>query len=218
MGNFYRRDLRTDKPKGTNLPHWHQEEVWVFLTFSLADALPAVVWQKTEAARVEWLAARGIDAKDDGWQAAVDRLPVSLSQSVHRRFNRDLMEALDRGHGRCELAQPEFAAAVASTLLHGDGVRYRLDDFVVMPNHVHVLFCPHAGERAVRLATGWKSFSAKRIREQCPGEGRFWRGESFDHLVRSERQLERLRAYIAENPRGLATGTFLHHVAERDAA
>ena len=217
IDHFFHPDGPTDKRRGTDLPHWHQEQVWGFLTFSLADAIPAAVARERHAARARWLADRGIDSRGAGWRAAVDTLPAPLRASFHRHFNRDLMRTLDRGLGACVLAEPGAAAAVAATLLHGDGVRYRLGDFVVMPNHVHVLVRPFAGERLVGLATGWKAFSAKQIRRLHPGAGRFWQREGFDHLVRSRRQLDRFGRYIAENPRGLPAGSFLHHVAEREA-
>jgi len=46
---------------------------------------------------------------------------------------------LDSCHGRCLLKRPELATIVADSLLHFDGQRYRIGDFIVMPNHVHLL-------------------------------------------------------------------------------
>lgn len=42
-------------------------------------------------------------------------------------------------HVACLLRQPVLAKIVADSLRHFDGDRYCLGDFVVMPNHVHLL-------------------------------------------------------------------------------
>jgi putative transposase len=49
------------------------------------------------------------------------------------------MECLDAGHGAGVLRRPELSAIVADSVLHADGRDYVDSDFVVMPNHVHVL-------------------------------------------------------------------------------
>ena len=120
------------------------------------------------------------------------------------------MECLDEGHGACVLKRPELAAVVAENLLHGDGAQYALSDFVVMPNHVHVLV-QLAGEGQIKSRPkAWKHYTALRINQALGQSGRFWQVESFDHLVRSEEQFEHLRGYIARNPTaaGLKLGEY----------
>ena len=92
---------------------------------------------------------------------------------------------------------------------HFDGDRYHLGDFVIMPNHVHVLLTPLGGFTTVVIATSWKRFSARAINRILGNTGRFWQAESFDHLVRNAKQLDRIRAYIADNPRNLRSGEFV---------
>jgi len=53
-----------------------------------------------------------------------------------------------------------------------------------------------------------KSFTAKKINELLRRSGSLWQKESFDHIVRSPGSFERLRAYIADNPRKLSDGVF----------
>jgi putative DNA methylase len=77
--------------------------------------------------------------------------------------------------------------------------RYALHAFVVMPNHVHLLVTPKV------VATRWlaplKGFTAYRANELLGIHGQtFWQDESYDRLVRSETEFERIRAYIEENP------------------
>ena len=49
------------------------------------------------------------------------------------------MECLDACHGACVLKRPELSAIVAESLLYHDGKKYVVSDYIVMPNHVHVL-------------------------------------------------------------------------------
>ena len=73
-----------------------------------------------------------------------------------------------------------------------------LDSFVVMPNHVHVLWKPHVPlPRLLRLVKG----STARIANQILGrEGTFWQREYFDRIVRNQDEHFRIRGYIERNP------------------
>ena len=70
----------------------------------------------------------------------------------------------DAGHGSCVLREPAVAAMVQNALLFFDGQRYRLLAWVVMPNHMHVLFQPMGGWTMPKIVASWKKFTATRIR------------------------------------------------------
>ncbi len=46
----------------------------------------------------------------------------------------------------------------------------------------------------------WKGVSSRKINALLGRKGAFWMDETYDHLVRSEVQLEHFRRYIRENP------------------
>jgi len=74
-------------------------------------------------------------------------------------------------------------------------------DFVVMPNHVHLLAAfPDEGSMLAQCES-WKHYTATKINRFLGRSSRFWQQDGFDHLVRSVEQFEYLRAYIADNPR-----------------
>jgi len=76
---------------------------------------------------------------------------------------------------------------------------YALHAFAVMPNHVHVLVTPAIP--LPRLTKSLKGFTAKRANAMLALTGRsFWQEESYDHLVRNEREFESIRNYIEGNP------------------
>ncbi|MGA2186433.1 MAG: transposase [Bryobacteraceae bacterium] len=108
------------------------------------------------------------------------------------------------------MRRPEIAELVVGALRDGDCQfhRYQLHAFVVMPNHVHILVTPRV------VASRWlgplKGFTSHRANELLGTPGRaFWQDESYDHLVRSDVEFERIRAYIERNPvsAGLVTAT-----------
>lgn len=92
-----------------------------------------------------------------------------------------------------------IANIVADSLLHFDGDRYRMGDFVIMPNHFHCLVTFDSETAMKDQCTGWMRYTARQINRACHRQGHFWQSEPFDHLVRSLDQYEYLRRYIAMN-------------------
>ncbi|MDB4491738.1 transposase [bacterium] len=76
-----------------------------------------------------------------------------------------------------------------------------MHDFVIMPNHVHLLSSFSDQEGLLKQCDSWKHFTARQINKRLGQAGRFWQQDAFDHLARHEAQFERSRAYLAENPR-----------------
>jgi REP element-mobilizing transposase RayT len=123
---------------------------------------------------------------------------------------------LDQGYGACVLEIPEVKLLVERTLRHFDGQRYSLDEFEVMPNHVHALVTPIGQYALSSILHSWKSFSAHQIvkveaaSRRLAGSSksrdgsstsvrRIWQKESFDHIVRNPESLEKFRQYIRDN-------------------
>ena len=66
-----------------------------------------------------------------------------------------------------------------------------------MPNHVHLLVTPKVV--AARWLAPLKGFTAHAANELLGAHGRpFWQDESYDHLVRSATEFERIRGYIED--------------------
>jgi REP element-mobilizing transposase RayT len=91
-----------------------------------------------------------------------------------------------------------------------------LDEFVVMPNHVHgiiVLVSPLQNDDTPTRPRGpqrqsvgsivgsFKSAATKRINEQrgTPGAP-VWQRDYFEHIIRNDESLNRIREYILNNP------------------
>ncbi|MEZ6115794.1 MAG: transposase [Pirellulaceae bacterium] len=95
---------------------------------------------------------------------------------------------------------------------YADGEKYDLTDFVVMPNHVHLLVSFFDERAMLKQCESWKHWTARQINLTLGQTGRFWQQDGFDHLVRSEAQFLHFRRYIQRNPvkAGLQEGEFLY--------
>jgi len=88
-------------------------------------------------------------------------------------------------------------------LYHCRGQRkYLLHEFVVMPNHFHLLITPDGEttlERAMQLIKGGFSFRAGR---ELGINGEIWQTSFHDRRVRDIEEFQRFRDYIHQNPVG----------------
>ena len=182
-----------------HLPHWDQEGATYFITWRTADSISTETWQYWRRLRTEWLLDHGINPSDPAWRKQLEELPEEVRKDF-RRFATALESEMDSCHGDCILRNEPFARIVEETLRHFDGSRYLLGDFVIMPNHVHLLVGALPRNQLLSQITSWKKWSAIQINRIAGRSGRLWQDESFDHLVRDEAAFKRYRRYIAENP------------------
>ncbi len=178
-------------------PHWSQAGAIVFITFRTQDSIPKEVLERWEREKQDWISRRGFRGH---WTNVVPTLDEEQRYEFNSHFSRQRHRCLDQCHGRCLLKQPELARIVADSLMHFDQQRYRMGDFVLMPNHVHLLAAFASEETMKKQCDSWLHFTAFKINSQLSERGRFWQQEPFDHLVRSLDQYEYLRRYIKENP------------------
>jgi hypothetical protein len=193
------------------LPHWAQAGTLAFITWRSWDSIPTLVLEQWIAERDAWLRQHGIDPAGN-WQVELRKLPANLVLEFRLLVSDRWNEHLDACHGACVLRRAELADVVAGSLFHFDGQRYDLTDFVVMPNHVHVLVAFSDEEAMLTQCESWKRYTATKINRVLGRSGRFWQQDGFDHLVRSVEQFEHYREYIADNPRKsrLGDGEYVH--------
>ena len=194
--------------EGANLPHWFQPQATYFITFRTEDSLPRHIVQQWHVKRSAWLAQHEISTSMPDWKDRLSELPEVLRKNFHQTFSQRYMEYLDKGLGKCVLKQPRLAKIIADSLLHFNGDRYHIGDFVIMPNHVHLLVCLLGDTDLLKQCRSWKMFSALKINKVLGQTGRFWQEESFDHLVRSPEQFCAIQEYIRKNPSHLPNGEY----------
>lgn len=184
-----------------SLPHWSQTGVISFITWRTWDSIPRHVLESWLAERANWLRRLNIDPDSDDWATKLELISAELRHDFQMHLSDRWNEQLDACHGACVLKRPELSRIVADSILHFDGDRYDMTDFVVMPNHVHVLAAFPDDTSMLRQCDSWKHFTATQLNRRLSRSGRFWQQDGFDHLVRSIDQFEHLRRYIADNPR-----------------
>jgi putative transposase len=181
------------------LPHCDFPGLVQFVTFRLADSMPA-------SRRQEWEHLLAID-------------------DVREKRTR-LEEYLDRGHGACQLREPRIAREVEKSLLHFEQQRYQILAWCVMPNHVHVLL--HVWQTPLwKLVRSWKRHVAtiagaqqqerrsptrREDHQSTKAPGRRpalrvppdsplrWQREYWDTYMRDEEQERTAIRYIENNP------------------
>jgi type I restriction enzyme R subunit len=191
--------LDPDKPiekHRINLPHWQQDEAWIFVTCRLADSLPEKVIKKLILERKLWL-----HKHPKPWDGEAQK-------EYNRLFTLHFEDLLDDAHGSCVLRKPELSEIIANTFHHFNRERYDLNSYVVMPNHVHVLFRPLEDHRLEDIIHTWKRFTAREINKAMKRTGPLWQREYWDRLIRSQKHFDWTSNYIRKNPAKLPPATF----------
>ncbi|GBF87009.1 hypothetical protein AsFPU3_4088 [Aphanothece sacrum FPU3] len=84
----------------------------------------------------------------------------------------------------------------------------QLDEFVIMPNHLHGILILNDRKQKIHrkgipeIIRGFKTFSAKHINliRRCPNVP-VWQRNYYEHIIRNESDLNRIREYILNNPK-----------------
>ncbi len=196
MSEFYRRKL----------PHWHPEGQTFFITFRLANSLPVHIMRELQEERER--ERQNILAKFSGAQQR-DEL-YKLDKKYFGRFDRWLDRCVEESPRW--LADEKVARIVADEIHALDGERYRLISYCIMSNHGHLVidtaehdFKPtHLGVTAPYPLTDMlkrlKGRTARLCNEALARGGKFWHHESYDHVIRDQKEYDRIVWYTLNNP------------------
>ncbi len=171
------------------LPHWHQDGKLQFVTFHLADSLPVSVRDDLVRHRDFWLSLHPKPWTDEE------------SQEYLNRFANRPELWLDRGFGECILNDPLNASIVEETLMYFDGKRYLLHAYVIMANHVHVLYETLGDVRPEVIGNTWRQYSTKAINRRMNRTGRLWSRDIYDRIIRNQDHYNNVMSYIKKNIR-----------------
>jgi putative transposase len=171
------------------LRHWQQSACPVMVNFRLSDSIPSEVLAEWKRESESFKAMH-----PQPWGEEVER-------EYHERFTKPFERWLDAGHGCCAMRDPRVAQMVAGRLLRFHEARYDLTNFVVMPNHVHVLFSLRPGHVLSDVLQGWKGVSSGMVHKAGLCDlNPFWQPDYFDRLIRNGEHFEAVLNYIRRNP------------------
>ena len=170
-----------------------------FVTFRLKDSIPQAKLSEWKEARNNWLR---MHPKPWDNQTRTD---------YNLQFTAPFEAWLDKGHGSCLLKQTKYRDHLATVLMTDHSTRATFVAWVIMPNHVHLLFKPKA-PLAILIKT-WKGVSARNMKQ-----GSIWQDNYRDTLIRNVKHFESVVRYIRKNPKDLPINTFTLWERERAQA
>ena len=200
--------LRSGVHSRRYLPHVKREGAAYFVTFRLADSLPKEVLMKFLAEKAERLRRLEI-LRADQHQVTRSQPVLETQEEIERDYRRKVERYLDKGAGECVLRRADIAQLAAGALQFFTNQRYRLDVWVIMPNHVHVVFWPMPNQLVSDIVKSWKQFVALRANRLLDRVGtELWQREPFDHWIRNDEEHARCCRYVIHNPvkAGLCAG------------
>jgi REP element-mobilizing transposase RayT len=164
-----------------NLPHLYSAEGIYFITFRLADSLP-----QSKVAEIK-LAIENKELKD-----------VKSFERLLKKYD----NLLDSGHyGNKYLLNSKMAEICKQTLHYPDKKDYNLICYCIMPNHVHLVFELLKMNKGIsKIMQSIKRISARKSNQILNRTGKFWQDESYDRLVRDDKELYFIIRYVLMNP------------------
>ncbi|MCM1109680.1 MAG: transposase [Clostridium sp.] len=176
--------------EGRFLPHIEQPGKLSYITIRLGDSLPKERVEQLESELKLWLGNHPMDS----W--------TRQESTDFFRLQRIFNKWLTAGYGECILQKEAAYQIVESALRYGDGTKYDLYEYVIMPNHIHMIIAAY--EYGMNDIIGrFKSFTSHQINKFCGRAGSLWAQDYFDHMIRSVKSYEEISTYIIHNPDAL---------------
>lgn len=184
------------KYKRRDIPHWDIQDARQHISFRLSDSLPHKQLETLKKQVEEYP-------------------PIKQNYYLHR----EIEEWINRGVGSCILKIPELAQCVIEAFNSLNEERYHLYEWVIMPNHVHVLIKEFPQNPLCDIVNSWKHYTSRRFdiilknlktSNRYPKgyieniintfQGHYWIIDYWDVLIRSNRHFRMESNYIANNP------------------
>lgn len=180
-----------------NLPHKLPLGNKFFITTRLVDSVPQSVIQQFELEQK--LAVKFIEEN----YLSPDERRIQIGKQWKRNFANFDKYLDNNAEGNHWLKQDGIAKIVSDTLHYWDKKRYDLVAFTIMSNHIHLVIDTWDTENYVETVTtimqSIKRYTARQSNILLNREGQFWQRESYDHLIRNEREFKNIINYTAQN-------------------
>jgi REP element-mobilizing transposase RayT len=189
-----------------NLPHYQQLGYVYFITARLAGTIPRSVYEKIRKNYSKEL------VKVSGYKNLTKRrrLYYELQEKSFQTYDSILDKSM---YGEKWLSDKPVASLLKKSLHFRDEKEYELYAYTIMPNHIHLIIKPillskseSASNRdenkfiVTKIIGNFKKFTGREANKILKRSGQFWQHESYDHLIRGVRELQKLTEYILNNP------------------
>ncbi len=161
-----------------NLPHLYYNEGIYFVTYRLSGSISQNALKK------------------------LHHKMNKLSPEEQKRVFLEYDKLLDENSVKLNfLSIPEIAEICKQSIRFFDGKAIRVICYCIMPTHIHLVFELISNEKSVGdIMASIKKYSARKANEFLKRKGTFWQSESFDRLIRDERELYFVIKYVLLNP------------------
>ncbi len=131
------------------------------------------------------------DDKEDGLQITRRNLPHwTLKGSIY-------FITFRTAQGELTIEEQKL---VLENILKSNEKFYKLIAVVVMLDHIHLLLTPVKEYDLSRIMKGIKGTTARQINLKRGSSGSIWREESFDRIIRDQKELDEKLNYMLYNP------------------
>lgn len=172
-----------------NLPHFQPSNSIYFVTFRLTNSIPKNVIKelKLEFERIK---------------------NTNIGKEYFLKFDQ-LLDTSDTGS--LWLKTNDVAEIISQAIHYRDQKEYDLFCYCIMPNHVHMIFdvtrfAESSSRNSVstynlaKLMQNLKKYTALESNKVLKRTGQFWHHESYDHVIRDNKELENTIIYVIQNP------------------
>jgi len=132
---------------------------------------------------------------------SLEKNPVELSIKEKKLFKR-YDDLLDSGnYGENSLLDKQVATIIKKAIEKYENELFQIICYCIMPNHVHIVFTIlDNGKTLSDIMKLIKGSSAISINKLLDRKGNLWQAESFDRLIREEKELYNIVKYVLLNP------------------
>ncbi len=166
--------------KRRNLPHLYFNDGTYFITSRLAGTIP-----------LDKLRSLSIAGKYKNEMSFEDFKDHFSAYDSFLDVNTENKQILNNSN---------VADILAECIKFPDGKDYRLICYTIMPTHFHFAFELLANNKGIsKIMQSIKGNSSRKINKYLNTEGRLWQDESYDRLVRDDKELYFVIRYILLN-------------------
>lgn len=179
------------------LPHYQPAGVAFFITGRLYGSLPQEALERLKEEKEAGYAQIKREC-----EAATRKEEI---RKLHKRHFAKWDQHLDSNSAEPQwLKKPEIASIVVESIHRWDKKSYDLVAYTIMPNHFHLVIDTSDEVKYTKplyaIMHSLKSYTAKEANKILNRTGTFWQEESYDHIIRNDREFKNTIAYTLENP------------------
>ncbi len=183
-----------------NLPHYYPKYKKFFITFRLYNTIP---YQKL----LEWQTEYNEEIQKITDLINTPEYDIKLDIANKKYFFKQ-DDYLDSYTEKLYLSIPEIAEIVKNAILYYENTLYETLAYCIMPNHVHWVLDTsiqqkNSEENYKNLSSFMKSikgYSANICNKILNKKGYFWQKESYDRVIRNEKEEQNIINYVYNNP------------------